>query len=186
MWQSWQDSLFFWSSNDLILLYFGPLLDFKTIRIFAYSSTWEQANKRSAGTRPKADSFFGRVSLMRLGHLSLWHHILKRFWSLVFYQKVSLKGGEFWLRFFFKQNYGHACPTKFTVFSSAVLLHKFTILCCGIMISLIYNILLCYGWWKKFAKHNFKWNTTGVSWEVLKYECLSSCIDKIVNTLYNL
>ena len=39
---------------------------------------------------------------------------------------------------------------------------------------------------KKFAKDNFKWNTTGVSWEVLKYECLSSCIDKIVNTLCNL
>lgn len=127
---------FFCSSNDLILLYFGPLLDFKTIHIFAYSSTWEQANKRSAGARPKADSFFGHVSLMRLGHLSLWHHSLKRFWSLVFYQKVSLKGGEFWLRFFFKQNYGHACPTKFTVFSSAVLLHKFTILCCGIRIIL--------------------------------------------------
>ena len=56
-------TFFFLSSNDLILLYFGPLLDCKTIRIFAYSSTWEQANKRSAGARPKADSVFGRVSL---------------------------------------------------------------------------------------------------------------------------
>lgn len=107
---------FAWSSIDLILLFFGSLLDCKTIRIFAYSSTWEQANKRSAGARLKADSFFGRVSLTRLGHLSLWHHSLKWFWSLVFYQKVCLKGGEFWLRFLFKQNYGHTCPTKFTVF----------------------------------------------------------------------
>lgn len=43
---------------DLILLFFGSLLDCKTIRIFAYSSTWEHANKRSAGARLKADSFW--------------------------------------------------------------------------------------------------------------------------------
>ena len=153
VWQYHVKTYFFsWSSIDLILLFFGSLLDCKTIHIFAYSSTWEQANKRSAGARLKADSFFGHVSLTCFGHLSVCHHSLKRFWSLVFYQKVSLKGGDFWLWFFFKQNYGHACPTKFTVFFSAALLHKFTILCWGVMISLIYNILLCYGWWKKICQ----------------------------------
>ena len=49
---------FSWSSNDLILLFFVPLLDCKTIHMFAYSGTWEQANKRSAGARLKVDSFF--------------------------------------------------------------------------------------------------------------------------------
>ena len=137
----WFDTTILWS--------FIRLQNNSYFCLFKYMGTGKQ---KSAGTRPKADSFSGHVSLACLGHLSLWHHSLERFWSLVFYQKVSLKGGEFWLRFFFKQNYGHACPTKFTVFSSAVLLHKFTILCCGIMISLIYNILLCYGWWKKICQ----------------------------------
>ena len=56
----------------VILVY----LDCKTVRIFAYSSTREQSNKRS-GTRLKTESETGgRVRLARFAHVTLLSHAL--------------------------------------------------------------------------------------------------------------
>ena len=73
----------------ITLPFFLVSVDYKTVRIFAYSSTHEQSNKRS-GTRLKTESetrerrfFFlsphmpyGRVRLARFARIRLFHHAL--------------------------------------------------------------------------------------------------------------
>ena len=59
------------------------MLDCKTVRIFAYSSTREQSNKRS-GTRLKMESEtekrrYGRVRLARFARVRLLRHALPIF-----------------------------------------------------------------------------------------------------------
>ena len=50
-------------------------LDCKTVRIFAYSSTREQSNKRS-GTRLKTESETARLRLARFARVRLLRHAL--------------------------------------------------------------------------------------------------------------
>ena len=64
----------------LLLLFICLALDCKTVRIFAYSSTREQSNKRS-GTRLKTESEtgerrYGRVRLARFARIRLLRHAL--------------------------------------------------------------------------------------------------------------
>ena len=60
-------------------MYVLQYLDCKTVRIFAYSSTREQLNKRS-GTRLKTEGEthtpYGRVRLARFAHARLLRHAL--------------------------------------------------------------------------------------------------------------
>ena len=72
---------FFWmikGTEESTLGFVGPVLDCKTVRIFAYSSTREQSNKR-CGTRLKTESEttpYGRVRLARFARIRLLRHAL--------------------------------------------------------------------------------------------------------------
>ena len=70
------------------------MLDCKTVRIFAYSSTREQSNKRS-GTRLKTESEtekrrYGRVRLARFARVRLFRHALPIFLLILRKKKTTV------------------------------------------------------------------------------------------------